>query len=222
MANIPTSVRPLSSFTAFFEQRRGVPELWTMLRGGITEILGAASTGRTALAQWMIANASMGGEVVAVVDADDTFDPDSARKVGTDLGKLLWVQCGHSLDIALRAADLVLHNGGFGLIVLDLGDVVPGSIQRVPLSYWYRFQRAVEHTTTTLLIVAAQPVAKSCSVRQVCFEQQELRWRGDPPFQTIDRLKLQVTSRKPVGSVPVAVEALGKDVFSTGTTTSAA
>ena len=145
MANIAASVRPLSSFTTQFEARPSEPELWTLSRGGITEILGEASTGRTALAQWMLTNATRGGEVSAVVDCDDVFDPASARKAGADLGKLLWVQCGHRLETALKATDLILHSGGFGLIVLDLGELTSGALQKIPTSYAYRFQRAVEH-----------------------------------------------------------------------------
>jgi recA bacterial DNA recombination protein len=213
MANITSSVRPLSSFSAPLEARRTGPELWTLPRGGITEILGEASTGRTALAQWMIANATRGGEVVAVVDCDDAFDPASAQSAGADLGKLLWVQCGHRLEIALKATDLILHSGGFGLIVLDLGDVMSSAMQKVPMSYWYRFQRAVEHTPSALLIVGRQSAARSCSIRQLDFQQQRLWWRGRPPFQTLERLELQAASRKPMISVPLAVQVLGRNVL---------
>jgi hypothetical protein len=213
MANITGSVRPLSSFTAPLEGRRYAPELWTLLRGGITEIFGQASTGRTALAQWMIANATRGGEVTVVVDCDDAFDPASAQNAGVDLGKLLWVQCSHRLEIALKATDLILHSGGFGLIVLDLGDVMPGAMQKVPMSYWYRFQRAVEHTPSALLIVARQSAAQSCSVRQLDLQQERLWWRGHPPFQTLERLELRAASRKPMTSVPLTIEVLGRNAL---------
>ena len=77
MANtaLAASVQTLSRLAARFEVRSGTPGLWTLTRGGITEILGEASSGRTAMAQWMLANATRGGEVVAVVDCDDAFDP---------------------------------------------------------------------------------------------------------------------------------------------------
>jgi hypothetical protein len=207
MANITALGRPLSSFAAPFE-RFAVPELWTLSRGGITEIFGEGSTGRTALMQWMLANATLGGEIAAVVDCDDAFDPGSAQQGGTDLGKLLWIQCGHRLEIALKATDLILHSGGFGLIVLDLGDMRASAIQNVPISYWYRFQRAVEHTPSALIIVARKPVARSCSIRQIGFEQQRLWWRGHPPFQTIERLELQAASKKPMSSIPLPVDVL--------------
>jgi hypothetical protein len=160
------------------------------------------------MAQWMLANATRGGEVTAVVDCDDAFDPGSARKAGVDLAKLLWVQCGHRLEIALKAMDLILHSGGFGLVLLDLGDMPSGALQRIPGSYWYRFQRAVEHTPSGLVIVARQPVARSCSIRQLTFQQQRLCWRGCSPFQTIERLELQAISQKPMSGIPLPVQAV--------------
>jgi hypothetical protein len=59
-------------------------------RGAITEIIGAAGSGRTAVAQSLIATATGRGEVVAVIDSDNSFDPASAQKAGTELGKVLW------------------------------------------------------------------------------------------------------------------------------------
>ena len=210
MANtaLAASVQTLSRLAARFEVRTGTSSLWTLTRGGITELLGEVSSGRTAMAQWLLANATRGGEVAAVVDCDDAFDPGSARKAGVDLAKLLWVQCGHRLEIALKATDLILHSGGFGLVLLDLGDMHSGALQRIPGSYWYRFQRAVEHTPSALVIVARQPVARSCSIRQLEFQQQRLFWRGCPPFQTIERLQLQAVSKKPMSGVPLPIEIL--------------
>jgi hypothetical protein len=211
MANtaLAASVQTLSRLAARFEVRSGTPGLWTLTRGGITEILGEMSSGRTAMAQWMLANATQGGEVAAVVDCDDAFDPGSARKAGVDLAKLLWVQCGHRLEIALKATDLILHSGGFGLVLLDLGDMHSSILQRIPGSYWYRFQRALEHTPSALVIVARQPVARSCSIRQIAFQQQRLCWRGCPPFQTIERLELKAVSQKPMSGVPLPLEVAG-------------
>lgn len=166
-------------------------------RGGITEILGEPTTGRTAVAQWMLATATRGGEVCAVIDTPNAFDPASAMKSGTDLGKLLWVQCSHNLETALKAADMILHNGGFGLVLLDLCDVAPAAFHRVPTSCWYRFRLAIEPTPTVLLILARQSVAKSCATRQFKLEYQNVQWEGAAPFQTIDRLDTRASSQKP-------------------------
>src|SRR5207248_882660 len=69
----------------------------------------------------------------------------------------------HRLEQLLRATDLLLESGGFGLIVLDLADLPPQSARRIPLTTWFRFRRAVEHKRTMLLAIEQQPIAGSCS-----------------------------------------------------------
>ena len=150
--------------------------------------------------------------MVAVVDCNDAFDPASAQKAGADLGKLLWIQCGHRLETALRAADMILHNGGFGLILLDLCDVTPLALNRIPVSCWYRFRRAIEHTPSLMLILSRQPVTGSCAARQFGLQQKTIRWGGDEPFETMKSLAMEAASRKQMGAAPVQLEALTQSV----------
>lgn len=72
-------------------------------------------------------------------------------------------QSEHCLEQVLRATDLLLESGGFGLIILDLGDLPPQAARRIPLTTWFRFRRAVEHKPTVLLSIEQQPIAGSCS-----------------------------------------------------------
>ena len=67
------------------------------------------------------------------------------------------------MEQVLRATDLLLESGGFGLIVLDLGDVPLQTARRIPLTTWFRFRRAVENEPTILLAIEQQPIAGSCS-----------------------------------------------------------
>jgi hypothetical protein len=69
----------------------------------------------------------------------------------------------YRLEQVLRATDLLLESGGFGLIILDLADIPPQSARRIPLTTWFRFRRAVEHKLTILLAIEQQPIAGSCS-----------------------------------------------------------
>jgi hypothetical protein len=69
----------------------------------------------------------------------------------------------HRLEQVLRATDLLLESGGFGLIALDLADLPPQDARRVPLTTWFRFRRAIEHTPTILLAIEHHPIAGSCS-----------------------------------------------------------
>ena len=72
-------------------------------------------------------------------------------------------QSERRLEQVLRATDLLLESGGFGLIVLDLADLPPQSARRIPLTTWFRFRRAIEHTPTILLAIEQHPIAGSCS-----------------------------------------------------------
>ncbi|HEY6768511.1 MAG TPA: hypothetical protein VI386_27450 [Candidatus Sulfotelmatobacter sp.] len=72
-------------------------------------------------------------------------------------------QAEQRLEQVLRATDMLLDSGGFGLIVLDLGDLPPQAARYIPLTTWFRFRRTVEHTPTILLVIEQQPIAGSCS-----------------------------------------------------------
>jgi len=76
----------------------------------------------------------------------------------------------HRLEQVLRATDLLLESGGFGLIVLDLGDLPPQAARHIPLTTWFRFRRAVEYAPTILLAIEQRPIAGSCSslLLQLC------------------------------------------------------
>ena len=151
-------------------------------RGALTEVYGPASSGRTALVFSLLAEFTRHQELCALLDADDSFDPASAAAVGVELGRLLWVRCEKAagsrrlaagskssdknlcnVDCALRAADLVLQAGGFGLVVLDLGDVPAATARRVPLASWFRFRRAVEDTPASLLLLTPEALTGTCA-----------------------------------------------------------
>src|SRR5216684_2668277 len=63
-------------------------------RGQLSEIVGPRSSGRTSLLLQMLAAATARGELVALVDALDMLDVESAAAAGVDLDRLLWVR-GH-------------------------------------------------------------------------------------------------------------------------------
>ena len=52
------------------------------------------------------------------------------------------------VEQALRALDLLLQSGGFGMIAVDFTDVPFPLVRRIPLASWFRFQRVVENTPT--------------------------------------------------------------------------
>lgn len=144
-------------------------------RASLTEIAGPPSSGRTALELALLASLTAGGESCALIDAEDAFDPASAEASGVDLNRLLWVRCG-GLEQALRATDLVLGAGGFGAVVLDLAGIPAKRARRVPLSYWFRFRRAVENTPTVLALIDEEPCAQSAASLVLRLEAESVSW----------------------------------------------
>ncbi len=151
-------------------------------RGALTEICGPASSGRTSLLLSLLAAATGHGEVCALVDASDAFDPHSAVAAGVELERLLWVRGKtvvsrqslvvtkngfgkplNQVEQALRAIDLLLAAGGFGVVVLDLGNVAPAVARRIQLTSWFRFRRTVENTLTVLVALEQEPTARTCA-----------------------------------------------------------
>src|SRR6266849_3119492 len=165
----------------------GVPEMDALMgglpRGAITEICGAACSGRTSLLLSALASRTAQGEVCALVDARDSFDPLTADAAGIALGKLLWVRC-QNIEQALRATDLLIQAGGFGMVAVDLSDVPTRTVRQVPLNAWFRFRRAVEDTPTILLLLEQESHAKTCASLVVRLEAGEARWTeaGDKIF----------------------------------------
>src|SRR5215472_8465101 len=90
--------------------------------GGITDIVGRLSSGRTSLLLTCLRRALKQGGVAALVDADGAFDPESAEAAGIDDRRLLWVCCGGRREVAVRATDLLVRCPGFALIALDGGE----------------------------------------------------------------------------------------------------
>jgi len=143
-------------------------------RGQVSELVGARSSGRTSLLLQMLAAATARGELVAVVDALDMLDVESAAAAGVDLARLLWIR-GHvvtspgmcrdtnqrALEQAIRAFTLVLQAGNFGLVVFDAAEAPADAVRRLPFTTWLRVQRIVEGSQTACVLVGGEPMARS-------------------------------------------------------------
>jgi hypothetical protein len=128
-----------------------------------------------------LAGATGRGALAALVDATDGLDPASARARGVVLDQLLWVRCGGDVRTALGAADVIVRGGGFDLVAVDLGDVSPGRLQRVPAAAVLRLQRAVEGTATALLFAGLRRVAGSLAATAVALSPARPRWAAGGP-----------------------------------------
>ncbi|HKV37068.1 MAG TPA: hypothetical protein VJP89_22195 [Pyrinomonadaceae bacterium] len=132
-------------------------------RGSITEIFGPRSSGRTSLLYSALAYATAHNEICALIDTNDVFAPTAAATAGVDFERLLWIRCAANLEHAFKATDLLLHAGGFGLVILDIGDVAGKDARRIITSWWYRFRRTVESRPTSILVISEEACTRSCA-----------------------------------------------------------
>jgi hypothetical protein len=174
-------------------------------RGCLSEIIGPASSGRTSLLLAILAEATARDEICALVDAEDSFDPVSAASAGVRLDRLLWVRSAHNAEHALKAVDLLIQGGGFGVVAMDLGDTPVETARRISLTSWFRLRRAVEHTPTVLLALARQSNAKTCASLTLECRRERYVWSRaavplapvvpQPPSSLLRGIAVRVTSR---------------------------
>jgi hypothetical protein len=175
----------------------GIPAIDRLTAGGIprgtlTEICGTESSGRTALVFALLGQATQCGECCAWIDTEGAFDPASAIEAGVALDRVLWVNCGGNAQHALKSTDLLIQAGGFGLVVLDMGDMPDATARRIPLASWFRLRHAAERTGTTLIALERQINARSCSTLQIEMRRKKPVWIG----KLLRGIAAQAESRK--------------------------
>jgi hypothetical protein len=186
---------PAASGLAWLDARLGGG--WP--RGEVSEVVGRRSSGRSWLAAQALARATSDGELGGLVDATDSFDPASLGSLPVHWPHLLWVRgrvpvggaptratqdrLERELEQVLKAAALVLQAGGFGMVVLDLGDVPAPALRRLPFTTWLRLARLVEGRDMACLVLAPEPLARSARGVSVRLEAGNAagEWAGAHP-----------------------------------------
>jgi hypothetical protein len=175
-------------------------------RGQLSEIAGPRSSGRTSLLFQVIGAATRRGEIAALVDTFDRLDVASAEAAGIVLDRLLWIRgqaitrmqdaglrnhpdtwsatpgpsglFERTIDRALKALNLVLQAGGFGVVAIDLADVPPLALKRIPYTTWLRVQRIVEGSDTACVLLTPEPLSRSAGGLTLALTGRS-SWAGD-------------------------------------------
>ncbi|MFL5390094.1 MAG: hypothetical protein ACJ79C_15295 [Myxococcales bacterium] len=157
-------------------------------RGEMHEIAAPPSAGGTALLRAALAAATRGGELCALVDPEDSFDP---RPDDIDLRRLLWIRPREPAH-ALRAAEIALE-ARFGLVALDLAQTAPPArIEGVHVvrfeflrkkqapnaAIWARLARAAQKHGGALVVFSRSPQTGSFSSTTIEIERDRSRWEG--------------------------------------------
>jgi hypothetical protein len=147
-------------------------------RGHVTEVVTPPCGGATIL-YTVLAAATSKVELAALVDPQDGFDPVSATRVGVHLQRLLWVRA-RDVKESLRAVELILDAGGFGLVALDLG--VPVAAERrdapPPPAAWMRIRKRASDSGAVALVLSSTGSVGTFASLSVAVRQRRIRWRG--------------------------------------------
>ena len=83
-----------------------------------------------------------------------------------------------TMDRALKALNLVLQAGGFGVVAIDLADVPMAVLKRIPFTTWLRVQRTIEGSDTACVLLTPEPLSRSAGGLTLTLTGRS-SWTGD-------------------------------------------
>jgi hypothetical protein len=156
-----TTATRLVTGSAFLDQLAG----GGLPRSAITELISPRITaGSASLTRALIESAYRNNYFLALIDGHDSFDPCGLDN--TALRCLLWVR-GRQASETIRAADLLLRDGNFPLVIVDLVLNSPQELRKIPQTAWYRLQRLVELIPTACLVLTRHEMVGSAQLKLV-------------------------------------------------------
>jgi hypothetical protein len=126
---------------------------------------------------------------LALIDGRDSFDPSAFEGCYHFLRHLLWVRCTKAFE-AIKAADLLLRDGNFPLVIVDLVLNAAEELRKVPQTSWYRLQRLVEATSTACLVLSRYSMVSSAQLKIVLENSWTLKTFTEP--NAISRLRFRI------------------------------
>ena len=188
---VPAAVRPIDDALG-----GGLPA------GRLTELVSAVPSGggQTVVAALLAATLAA-RQRMALIDGADGFAPE-AVPAGM-LRHLVWVRC-RATEQAFAAADILVRDGNYAAVVLDLRGCAERALRRTPASAWYRLQRAAEGGSVAVLVQTTSPLVPAVPWRLVLDTPLSLADVDAPRDAVADRLAVR-TER----SHPQAIELAG-------------
>lgn len=186
---VPTGVRALDAALG-----GGLPA------GRLTELVSATpgTGGQTILAQLLRATRAA-RQRVALIDGADGFAP---SEIPPDaLRHLVWVRGRNTAD-AFTAADLLVRDGNYAVVVLDLRGLAERLLLKTPAATWHRLRCATENGPVAVLVQTTTPLVPAVTWRLTLGEPLRLASRqaersslADQFTVTIDRGHIETEER---------------------------
>jgi hypothetical protein len=195
-----TTTRRLSSEVPFLDEPIG----GGLPCGAITELVSpAASAGTASLIHTFVHCAYRDNYFLALIDGSDSFDP--CGLANPWLQHLLWIRCSKA-DEGVRAADLLLRDGNFSLVIVDLVLNAPEELRKIPQTNWYRLQRLVEVVPTACLVLTRYEMVHSAQLKLVLKNSWDIKtFETEEPLSqlriVVKRSHLQPELRSPKSAV---------------------
>lgn len=134
-------------------------------KSAITELISPRpSAGSASLIHTLLRSAQREQHFIALIDGSDSFDPGSSDSAA--LRHLLWIRCRKAFD-AVKAADFLLRDGNFPLVIVDLVLNPAEELRKIPQTSWYRLQRLAEAVPSACLIINRQSMVSSAQLKIV-------------------------------------------------------
>lgn len=167
-------------------------------RGALTEVVAAPdSRGAQSLLVQVIRAARRERQFVALIDALDRFDPATAGAEA--LPHLLWVRCQEAAQ-ALQAADLLMRDENFPVLLVDLRDASAQALRQAHATLWYRLQRVGAQHGSVCLVFTPRPMVPSAELRlELSNASLGLASLEQPPGAVHAQLEAQVLRSRQAG-----------------------
>jgi RecA/RadA recombinase len=134
-------------------------------KGAVTEVISPNfSAGSASLIAASIRSAHRDRYFMALIDGNDSFDPQPLGHAA--LRHLLWLRC-HTTVEAVKSADLLLRDGNFPVVIIDLILNSAREVRKIPQTSWYRLQRLVEPTASVFLVLTRFSTVGSAQLKIV-------------------------------------------------------
>ncbi len=171
-------------------------------QGAITELISPqTSAGSALLIHALIHSACRNNYFLALIDGRDSFDP-----CGLDnpsMRNLLWLRCNKAYE-TIKTADLLLRDGNFPLVIVDLVLNAPKEFGKIPQTNWYRLQRLIEMVPTACLVLTRYEMVGSAQLKLVLENSWDLKFFEQDAFS---RLRIVVKRSHPQSEISSEVRA---------------
>ena len=126
---------------------------------------------------------------VALIDGADGFAPDEVPPDA--LRHLVWVR-GHNAAEAFAAADILVRDGNYAVVVLDLRGLAERALLKTSATVWHRLRSATDSSPTAVLVQTATPLVPAVAWRLTLGTPLPLAARRTPRETLADELTVEV------------------------------